>query len=300
MNPRPPEILFAAAALALASVPAASAEPTPAASESEAIHPAAAHVLAIPDLVTFWDFQEEAGSPRRGKGRHEATLREREGEIERAEGGVFGPHSARIDSGKFLSVPREELGPLDIHGEKPEVTLAAWIRRDSTRLWQSVAGVWDETHKKRQYMLFLNARSRTDHRIMEREECRDLVHGHLSSVGGPTPGEQFCITYASGVTPVSFEGWYLLALTYDGEEIRVYLDGRLDEEPGFNPFPYDEGIFDGGDDGAPFTVGANHVAGVENNNPFVGWVGGVAVWDRALSDEEVAALAEGTLRPSLP
>jgi len=39
----------------------------------------------------------------------------------------------------------------------------------------------------------------------------------------------------------------------------------------------------------------NHVAGIENNNPFVGWVAGVAVWNRRLGDEEIAALAAATL-----
>lgn len=258
-------------------------------------HPASGHVLAVPGLLTFWDFQEPAGTPRRGKGAHAADLLESRGEIMRAEGGIFGPWSARIDSGKFFSVPRGKLGPLDIHGKAAQVTLAAWVKRESNRYWQSIAGVWDETHKKRQYMLFLNARSRTDHRIMQRVECRDLVHGHISSVGGPTPGEEFCITYASSHTPVSFDQWHLLVLSYDGRKIRVHLDGRLDAETGFNPFPYEEGIFDGGGDGAPFTVGANHVAGIENNNPFTGWIGGVAVWDRALADEEIAALAAATL-----
>lgn len=256
---------------------------------------AAKYVLAIPGLITFWDFQEAAGAARKGRGPHPMELREVMGKVDRAEGGVFGPYAAHIHSGRFLRAPREELGPLDIHGPEARVTLAAWVKRDSDRFWQSIAGVWDETHKKRQYMLFLNARARTDPATMERENCRDLVHGHISSVGGPTPGHQVCKTYASGGTPVSFERWHLLAMTYDGKHIRVYLDGKLDEEVPFNPFPYPEGIYDGGEDGAPFTVGANHVAGIENNNPFGGRIGGVAVFDRALSDEEIASLAEATL-----
>jgi len=255
-----------------------------------------AAVMGIEDLVTFWDFQEDAGEARVGKGLYAAELVEANGAVERADEGVFGPHSARIRSGQWLQVPRGELGPLDIHGEEAEVTLVVWLKRGAKNFWQSVAGVWDETHKKRQYMLFLNARARTDSTTMEREPCQDLVHEHISSVGGPTPGYEVCRTYASGGTAVGFEGWHMLALSYDGEMIRVYLDGKLDVDGPFNPFPYDEGIFDGGEDGAPFTVGANHVAGIENNNRFAGWIGGVAVYARALGEDELAELAAATVK----
>ena len=66
-------------------------------------------------------------------------------------------------------------------------------------------------------------------------------------------------------------------------------------EENFNPFPYKEGIFDGGTKGAEFTVGANHVGGVQNNNRFSGLMSGLAVFDRALSVDEMAKLAEMTL-----
>jgi hypothetical protein len=72
----------------------------------------------------------------------------------------------------------------------------------------------------------------------------------------------------------------MLAISYDGRQIRAYLDGRLDARENANPFPYDEGIFDGGPDGAAFTVGANHVAGIENNNRFAGRIAGIAVFNR--------------------
>ena len=87
----------------------------------------------------------------------------------------------------------------------------------------------------------------------------------------------------------------MIALTYDGEFIRMYLDGKLDAAENFNPFPYKEGIFDGGAKGAEFTVGANHVAGIPNNNRFSGLMAGLAVFDRAVGEVEMKELAEKTL-----
>ena len=267
------------------------------AQESAAVHPAARAVLAVPQLVSFWDFQEPAGQPRVARGAHPAALVDGGDPVGRSDDGLFGPHSAHFKSGQWLRLPRKELGPLNIHGREAQVTLIAWVRRETKTFWQSIAGVWDETHKKRQYMLFLNARGRTDAVKMQREACQDLIHGHISSVGGPTPGHQVCISYASSHTPVGFDRWHMLAISYDGQFIRAYLDGRLDASERFNPFPYDEGIFDGGPDGAEFTVGANHVAGIENNNRFGGKIAGLAVFDRKLTDEELASLAAQTLKP---
>jgi hypothetical protein len=83
-----------------------------------------------------------------------------------------------------------------------------------------------------------------------------------------------------------------MAMTYDGRASRVYVDGRLDAMQHYNPFPYAEGIFDGGADGADFTVGAVHRGGAWGNF-FAGHLGGLAVFDRALSDMEMRTLAGG-------
>jgi hypothetical protein len=72
----------------------------------------------------------------------------------------------------------------------------------------------------------------------------------------------------------------------------VYVDGRLDALEHYNPFPYPDGLFDGGDTGADFTVGAVHRGG-EWGNFFGGRLGGLAVFNRALSDGELRALAAG-------
>jgi len=123
-------------------------------------------------------------------------------------------------------------------------------------------------------------------------KCNPLanrIHGHVSAIGGPTPGDEFCITYSSGATEVPMEGWQCLTMSDDGKTSRVYVNGKLDSFEHYNPFPYPDGLFDGGADGADFTVGAVHRGG-EWGNFFGGDIGGLAEFSRALSEEEMAGL----------
>lgn len=252
-------------------------------------------ILQTPDLVAFWDFQEETGQPRVSQGGARAyALQEQRGPVERVEGGVFGKHAARIQRGQWLMVPRAEIGELDIHGKDAQVTVIAWIKRRDRQVWQALAGAWDETHKKRQYCLFLYGGTATRADEMKRYPVKDRIHGHVSAVGGPTPGEKFCITYSTGATEIGFGKWHCVAMSYDGKASRVYVNGKLDAWEQRNPFPYPDGLFDGGEDGADFTVGAVHRGG-EWGNFFGGDIGGVAVFKRALSDGELLKIATETL-----
>ena len=253
---------------------------------------AAADLQAIPDLVAFWDFQEATGKSRLSRPSPALALQEREGPIERATGGVFGPHSARIKRGQWFMIERKDIGPLNIHGTDAQVTVVAWVKRETKSQWQAIAGVWDETRKKRQYCLFLNAARGTRSDEMKRYPLANRIHGHVSAVGGPTPGDEFCITYSSGATEIPMEGWQCLAMSYDGKSSRVYVNGKLDSFEHYNPFTYPDGLFDGGEDGADFTVGAVHRGG-EWGNFFGGDIAGLAVFSRALSEEEMA----GMVRP---
>lgn len=245
------------------------------------------------DLLGFWDFQEPANSPRTVATGTAPSLREHPagGAIERVEGGVFGPWCARVRRGQWFMVPRAEIGCLDVHGRDAQVSVVAWIRREATEVWQAIAGVWDETRKKRQYCLFLNAPTGTRVSDGLRYPLGNRVHGHVSGVGGPTPGHPYCNSFSSGASDVPFGEWVCIAMTYDGACSRVYVNGRLDALEDFNPYPYDEGLFDGGADGADFTVGAVHRSG-EWGNFFGGDIGGLAVFKRALSEAELAALAD--------
>ncbi len=247
-------------------------------------------ILKTPGLIAFWDFQEPAGAARVSRGAERFALREMKGPIARADGGVFGPYSALIKRGQWLMIDRAQIGALDLHGKEAQVTVMAWVFRQDRSPWQAIAGVWDETRSKRQYCLFLNAPRGTRADEMKRYPLQNRIHGHVSAIGGPTPGEEFCITYSSGATEIPLHRWQCLAMTYNGRESRVYVDCKLDAIEHFNPFPYADGLFDGGADGADFTVGAVHRGGSWGNF-FGGRLGGLAVFRRALNGTEIQTLA---------
>ena len=247
-------------------------------------------ILKTPDLVAFWDFQEGAGQPRLSKGGSRSyALLEKAGEVADVDGGVFGPKAAEIRYGQRFQIDRKDIGELDIHGKDAQVTVMAWVMRRDKQSWQAIAGAWDETRAKRQYCLFLNAPTATRSDEMKRYPVKERLHGHVSSVGGGTPGNKYCITYSSGGTAVPFGEWQCVAMSYDGKASRVYLNGKLDSWELRNPFPYEEGIFDGGAEGADFTVGAVNRS-KEWGNFFGGRIGGLAVFKRALTEVEMLRL----------
>lgn len=251
------------------------------------------HPVQVPGLVAFWNFQEPAGQDRVSK-KGGYRLREQGGPVERTSPGVFGPFSARLSNEKHFLIPRAELKALNIHGKRAQVTVVAWILREDPKPWQAIAGVWDETRGKRQYCLFLNATSRTHNQEMVRYPTQDKVHGHVSAIGGATPGHCYCVTYSSGKTAIPLGSWQLIAMTYDGNYSRVYVNGQLDAEENYNPFYYPEGLYDGGQDGGPFTVGAVSAHG-KMNNFFVGLIGGLAIYNRALTEAEISSLPQGSI-----
>lgn len=240
-------------------------------------------------LVAFWDFNELPGSPRKSKNfKNDISynLLEANGPIEKLDEGPVANSALRIVDGNWLFIPRDSIGDLDIYGEKAEVTVLTWFKKDSDKIWQAIAGVWDETHKKRQYYLFSNAHSRTFQDEMVRYPASNLIHGHISATGGVSPGERAWISYASSNDAVEVGVWTMIAMTYDGKNIKLYINGELSRNEKTNPFKYEEGIFDGGSDGADFTVGANHVQG-KMTNQFIGAISGLSVFDKALSEKDI-------------
>jgi len=256
---------------------------TTASSRSQRTSQLPAALAGIPGLVCCWDFQEPTGAPRQSRGGHAYALQERNGPIERVADGVFGPFAARLNEGQWLVAPRTNCPALDLHGPAAQVTVVAWLKWNPQlrRGCEAVAGVWNETEKQRQYCLFLN---------LGIHNSRNQVCGHVSAIGGPTPGYRYCMDAAIGTNVVPRGVWQCVGFTYDGEFARAYLNGELDARPGLNPYRYAGGLFDGGPMGADFTVGGVSRSG-EMGNWFAGTLGGLAVFQRALSDAEMRQLA---------
>jgi len=234
--------------------------------------------VKVTDLVCFWDFQEPAGVPRRASGNFPAMLREGAGPIRRVEGGLFGKYCAELSLGQYFFVPNAECSGLNLHRE---LTMVAWIQRHRKAEIQceAIAGMWNETHAQRQYALFLDLRI---------HGASDNVGGHISSTGGPTPGQAWCMEAAIGSAQVGYSRWHSAALSYNGREAMVYLDGHLDVRPGLNPFVGPRLHLHRGT--SDFTVGAVHRLG-EMGNWFCGRLGGLAVYSRALSGDEIRSVS---------
>jgi hypothetical protein len=247
--------------------------------------------LDLPGILSFWDFQGEAGIDLTAKGSFPYRLRERNGPVFRMQGGIFGAQSVWLSRQAWLEIPNQECVGLHRYGETSALTVIAWINRHrqvnefpkEPPPPEAIAGIWNETDKQRQYCLFLN--------IIITGGAADNVSGHVSHTGGATVGRQFCEDVSTGTTSVPFHEWCMVGFTFDGHVARSYYNGIFEENGGLNPFPYEGGLFQSG---ADFTVGAVYRNG-EMGNWYRGLLGGLAVYDRALNSDEMKALAESTL-----
>ncbi|MFW6599478.1 LamG-like jellyroll fold domain-containing protein [Propionibacteriaceae bacterium Y2011] len=249
----------------------------------------------LPGLVAHWDFGTRGGEPAGDDGvwrtaaGTDLLLTEQAGPMVTVAdpGAPFNGRALRVDEGQWLSIPRADCPGLDIHGPTGRLTVIAWIRRWHTSVpgCEFIAGQWNETGESRQYGLFLNISVWGE---------RDQVCGHLSTTGGPTPGHRYCMDGPVGATPID-DAWHCVAMSYDGTFGWAWLDGRIDDRPGLNPYLIPGGLHDGGPNGSDFTVGAVDRSG-EIGNFFTGLLGGLAVYDRVLTPAEMFTLAATTRR----
>jgi hypothetical protein len=239
----------------------------------------------FPGLAAYWHFKTD-GESFATDGGAPYTLQSQTGPL-----GIIDDPSAplggtalQIKKGQWLNIQRKDCPLLDVHGPNGHLTVVAWIKRHHAQNQgcEFIAGQWNETGGGRQYGLFLNIS------VWEQEE---QICGHLSNVGGPTPGFKYCIDGPVGQTPVPFDTWTMVAMSYDGSNGYAWLDGALDTRPGLNPYNMAGGLFDGGPNGSDFTVGAVDRSG-EIGNFFCGAIAGLAVYQRALSPAEIYALAQ--------
>jgi len=235
-------------------------------------------------LVAFWDFSKSPADGYRDT-RGNFSLRGVGGVKMVSGDGVFGASSLEFDGETaYLTMPASEVGALDI---TKKVTVIAWVKRASAKHNCFVAGLWNEYSDggKRQYGLFVS---------LPYYNGADKVCGHISKNGKATPPFPYSVDYSTSVQKVPVGEWVQVAMTYDGKEIKSYLDGVfVESQPeliqhtkGFagypdglvqrkNPYYFPDGMASNGSD---FTVGAVLLKRGMGNF-FHGRIAGVAVFN---------------------
>jgi len=248
-------------------------------------------------LVALWDFKEKEGHARKACGMGKFPLEEVDGTLPRTNEGPLSGHSAQFSGKAFLRIPHAKTGKLNLFGPGQGVTVIAWVKWSGEQTG-FVGGMWNEYQDggKRQYGLFVS---------LPYYNGANQVCGHISLTGKPTPPFPYSIDYSASKQQVEKQQWQCVAFTYNGKEIKSFLNGKFEpREPelinhtkGFegypdglvqtkNPYHFPAGM---GNNGSDFTVGAVLLkAGM--GNFFKGQIGGLALFNRALTDEEMKAL----------
>lgn len=253
-------------------------------------------IVSTSGLVAFWDFHEKAGQARKAVGLGRFPLKEQKGRLQRISEGPLSGYSAMFTDSAFLNLPNSRTGKLNIYGKNQGVTVMAWVK------WTGgtgfVGGMWNEyaSGGKRQYGLFVS---------LPYYNGGDQVCGHISYSGKPTPPFPYSIDYSASKQLIVKGAWQFVAFTYDGQFIRSYLNGQcevrdpelISHTKGFacyqegivqskNPYFFPDGMCENGSD---FTVGAVLLSRGMGNY-FRGQIGGLAVFNRALSAGELKGL----------
>ncbi len=272
---------------------------------------------SLPGLIAFWDFQDGLESDHVSKGANKYVLSEMNGPIRKVDDGIFGSTALDLEWGQWMRAKREDVPLLDLHGSDQELSMVVWLKRESDTVWQFIAGMWnegDEVFKgkaggtgpgspSRQYAMFINGAWQSDYTTYERTRAKNQAMGYISPYGGATPDHPFAFDYATGKTFLEKGKWYMIAYTFDGKAISVYVNGKLDSNGNYNPFMYDGPIYEPQGNGTDFTVALRdhpkwptYPEGKPiNNEGFDGVLGGLAVYDRAISADEIFQLYKSTM-----
>lgn len=253
---------------------------------------------SVRGLVALWTFDEKKGDGYLSKGPFSCLLKEAGGRITSITEGPLSGKSLSLDGTAYLFIPNSETGKLNISGDKSEVTVIAWIKWSGEQTG-FVAGMWNEYEDggRRQYGLFAS---------LPHYNGGNQVCGHISKTGHPTPPFPYSIDYSASKQKIPVNEWCCIAFTYNGKYIKSFLNGKfearepelIDHTKGFeghpdgliqvkNPYYFPDGI---GNNGSDFTVGAVRLK-TGMGNFYKGLIGGIAVFDRALTEKEIRAIS---------
>jgi hypothetical protein len=245
-------------------------------------------------LVAFWDFKEKEGHARKAWGMGKFQLKELNGTLPRISEGPLSGYSAQFGNNAYLCLSNHQTGKLNIFGKDRGITVIAWVKWTGEQTG-FVAGMWNEYQDggKRQYGLFVS---------LPHYNGKNQVCGHISQTGRPTPQFPYSIDYSASKQEVAANQWVCIAFTYDGTEIKSYMNGifeardpeLINNTKGFDGYPY--GLtqsknpyyfpYGMGNNGSDFTVGAVLLK-KGMGNFFKGQIGGLAVFNRALTAAEL-------------
>lgn len=255
-------------------------------------------IMETKGLVALWDFKENEGEIRKAYGLRDFPLKEQNGTLPRVNEGPLSGYSILFGNKAYLSLSNSETKELNIYGPSQGLTVISWVK------WKGgigfVGGMWNEGDSggKRQYGLFVD---------ISHYNGPSNVCGHISFNGKKTPPFPASIDYSASKGVIKKNVWECIAMTYDGKYAKSFLNGVFEERPaelinntkgypGYpngivaskNPYYFPYGL---GNNGSDFTIGAVALTG-RIGNYFNGQIGGVVVFNRVLSNEEIFKLSK--------
>ena len=153
---------------------------------------------------------------------------------------------------------------LDLTGD--EVTLSLWVRLESTATEGKAFAKWADAGGKFQYLV--SVKSNGHHQF--------VVNTGSSGI-------------AEGTTDLDDGQWHHLAGTYDGSNVRAYVDG-VEEKSTSRTGNMSSTT-------SPVRIGMGSGTPGASEEPFDGEIGHCAIWDVGLSANEVDSLAKGGVSP---
>jgi len=239
-------------------------------------------------------------------------------------GNPFGPRAASINDSQLLIIPNTIASAplLDIRGDSKTLSMVAWMKADPQNenhhdCFGHLAGIWSEAVSFRQYVLF-GSKCRAGDKYLNDAE--------VSRTGTSHSPCQWSISYAIGAAHLDYSSWHMVAMTFDGKFIRSYVNGTLDRRPPHRIYSLSDPCNETWQNPASVTTWSNRShwgpaadpvapdnhtdfavggqkGGPENGSPlghqWYGLIGGLAVYDRALSDDELSAMASTMTSPEV-
>ncbi|WP_167106242.1 LamG domain-containing protein [Mycobacterium sp. DL592] len=279
--------------------------------------------------MAVWDFQDDQEGGKTVTAVHGAellTLTARGTKTvvkDAADRGPFGP--SLVLDGETVFVKDGDIGALDVTKSGNQVSVVNWVKDTADNHDDNFNGTACRAgshceggpDSARQYASYFDA-------IRYIGWSHGHYTPHIGAQDGPSPGYPYNRDYAASArkyfTGVGQGQWHMEAFTYDGETITAYVDGLSDvwkavaepapDEPGYslhqtvdrNPFFLGKPI-----NNSPTTKRFSIGAAVSGEPPDFhgvnftdGKLGGVAVFNRALTADEIMAIRLGTLRPGEP